>query len=57
MRVYTRCFAICLLAFAILLPASFAGNIAYNPTQTGYPSPLGSDPGWGGGSYPWHLVD
>ena len=32
-------------------------NIAYNPTQTGYPHPLESDPGWGGGSYPWEILD
>jgi len=32
-------------------------NIALNPSKSGYPSPLESDSGWGGGSYPWDLVD
>src|SRR5262245_20013057 len=32
-------------------------NIALNTSQTGYPSPLESDPGWGGGSYPWDILD
>jgi|GEM_PF-3559893 len=32
-------------------------NIALNPSRSGYPSPLESDQGWGGGSYPWDLVD
>lgn len=32
-------------------------NIAYNPTQTGFPHPLESDTGWGGGSYPWEMLD
>lgn len=42
----------------LALPAVVtAGNIAINTSQSGYPSPLSSDPGWGGGSYPWHLVD
>ncbi len=34
-----------------------AVNIAYNPTQSGYPHPLESDTGWGGGSYPWEMLD
>jgi hypothetical protein len=32
-------------------------NIALNPSGSAFPSPLESDPGWGGGSYPWDLVD
>lgn len=32
-------------------------NIAANETGTGFPNPLQSDPGWGGGSYPWEIVD
>lgn len=32
-------------------------NIARNPSGSGFPSPLESDPGWGGGSYPWEIVD
>ncbi len=32
-------------------------NIAFNPTQTGFPHPLESDRGWGGGSYPWEMLD
>jgi hypothetical protein len=52
------------LAFAILLviaaaPPAVANpiNLALNPSQVGLPSPLESDPGWGGGSYPWEIVD
>ena len=46
------------LAAVLLVPTGlWAGNIALNPSQSGFPSPLESDPGWGGGSYPWHLVD
>jgi len=32
-------------------------NIALNPAGSGYPSPLESNRGWGGGSYPWEIVD
>jgi hypothetical protein len=32
-------------------------NLALNPAAVGLPSPLESDPGWGGGSYPWDIVD
>lgn len=32
-------------------------NLALNATRSGKPSPLESDRGWGGGSYPWELVD
>ena len=32
-------------------------NIALNTSGSGYPTPLESDSGWGGGSYPWDLVD
>lgn len=32
-------------------------DLALNPTQAAYPNPLGSDPGWGGGSYPWDILD
>jgi hypothetical protein len=32
-------------------------NLALNPSRTGTPSPLESDGGWGGGSYPWDMVD
>jgi hypothetical protein len=32
-------------------------NVALNPSATGFPSPLQSDTGWGGGSYPWDIVD
>jgi hypothetical protein len=52
------------LAWIVLIMASFAGgllaqssNIALNPSRSGFPHPLESDPGWGGGSYPWDLVD
>ena len=32
-------------------------NYALNPAGTGFPSPLESDAGWGGGSYPWDMLD
>jgi len=32
-------------------------NIALNESRTGYPSINESDPGWGGGNYPWDLLD
>lgn len=50
-------YVIALTVLTFLPATAVAGNIAYNSTLTGYPSPLESDPGWGGGSYPWHLVD
>lgn len=36
---------------------SGAGNLALNTAGQGFPSPLESDAGWGGGSRPWDLVD
>jgi len=32
-------------------------NIALNPNRKGYPHPLDSDRGWGGGSDKWEIVD
>lgn len=32
-------------------------NLALNPSRSGFPSPLESDPGWGGGSDTWDVVD
>ncbi|MBN1814800.1 MAG: hypothetical protein JXA14_23375 [Anaerolineae bacterium] len=32
-------------------------NLALNPDRTGYPHPLDSDRGWGGGSDKWDIVD
>jgi len=32
-------------------------NLALNPSRSGYPSPLESDPGWGGGTDTWDIVD
>lgn len=32
-------------------------NLALNTSRTGFPNPLGSDPGWGGGSDQWSIVD
>ncbi|MGB2842068.1 MAG: right-handed parallel beta-helix repeat-containing protein [Halobacteriota archaeon] len=32
-------------------------NIALNPSRSGYPHPLESDRGWGGGSDKWEIVD
>jgi hypothetical protein len=34
-----------------------ADNLALNPIWTGYPHPLESDSGWGGGSNKWGIVD
>jgi hypothetical protein len=39
------------------LPACVETNLAANGTGAGYPDPTESDRGWGGGSYPWDLVD
>jgi hypothetical protein len=46
------------LAVAVSPPV-IAGpvNLALNTSHAGLPSPLESDPGWGGGSYPWDIVD
>lgn len=38
-------------------PSETCTNLALNPSGTGFPSPLESDRGWGGGSYPWEIVD
>ena len=48
-----------LIAMIVAAPPSIASpiNLALNPSQIGLPSPLESDPGWGGGSYPWEIVD
>lgn len=32
-------------------------NLALNTSRSGYPSPLGSDHGWGGGTNQWEIVD
>jgi uncharacterized repeat protein (TIGR01451 family) len=32
-------------------------DYALNRSGSGFPSPLESNRGWGGGSYPWHIVD
>lgn len=45
-------------AILIILPAvSLAANIALNPSRIGYPSPLESDNGWGGGADTWDIID
>src|SRR5260370_41234895 len=33
-----------------------ATNWALNPSGTGFPHPLESDHGWGGGAQPWEIV-
>jgi hypothetical protein len=38
-------------------PISKEENLAFNPFNKDYPSPLESDRGWGGGSFPWEIVD
>lgn len=48
------------LSRLIFMPAGARaelGNLALNPSATGFPSPLESNDGWGGGSYPWQIVD
>lgn len=42
------------MAPARAMPAS---NVALNTSGSGLPSPLESDPGWGGGAFPWDIVD
>lgn len=32
-------------------------NLSLNPAAAGFPDPTESDRGWGGGSYPWQIVD
>lgn len=32
-------------------------NLALNSSGAGQPSPVESDPGWGGGSFPWQMID
>jgi hypothetical protein len=44
-------------ALQVESPRSPPENLAYNRQQTGFPSPLESDRGWGGGSSKWQLVD
>src|SRR2546425_3484244 len=34
-----------------------SSDLALNPSRTGYPSPLASDNGWGGGVDKWSIVD
>ncbi len=46
------------LIAAICVTASAAEtNLAVNTSGSGFPSPLASDRGWGGGSYVWEIVD
>jgi uncharacterized protein (TIGR03437 family) len=42
---------------ALALVANAASNLALNTSRTGYPSPLASDNGWGGGTDKWEIVD
>jgi len=47
-----------LLAFGILSDAAWsATDLALNPSRLGYPSPVSSNAGWGGGSDKWAIVD
>src|SRR5260221_267202 len=46
-----------LMSITVLATHASDMNLALNPAGTGFPSPLGSDHGWGGGSYPWEIVD
>lgn len=36
---------------------SDSGDLARNGTKEGFPNPLESDPGWGGGNDPWEIID
>lgn len=47
---------IVMMAF-VEIASSTEENIALNPSGTGYPHPLESDHGWGGGSSQWDIVD
>ncbi|MBN2350277.1 MAG: hypothetical protein JXJ22_15675 [Bacteroidales bacterium] len=38
-------------------PYSSEGNLALNDGTTKSPDPLESDEGWGGGQYPWQIID
>ena len=57
--------AILLVSINVILSASALAaplllteeNIALNPGRTGFPHPLESDDGWGGGSDKWEIVD
>jgi hypothetical protein len=56
--------ALCSLALLFFLALGLAGacyaadsNLALNVAQTGYPSPLLSDHGWGGGANQWQILD
>ncbi|MEO6595595.1 MAG: hypothetical protein ABIP94_12655 [Planctomycetota bacterium] len=44
---------------AVVAPGLLAQrpNLAANPTGTGVPNSLQSDPGWGGGALPWEIID
>lgn len=38
-------------------PTSKETNLAYNPSRTGFPHPLESSTGWGGGADQWDILD
>src|ERR1035437_4272955 len=42
---------------AMTLVANAGPNLALNASRTGFPSPLASDNGWGGGTDKWQIVD
>ena len=46
-----------MLLLAAVEARAQARNIALNPDRAGFPSPLESDPGWGGGTNTWDIVD
>src|SRR5262249_50030256 len=46
-----------LLGASVLVAHATDINLALNTNRTGFPSPLASDTGWGGGSDPWQMVD
>lgn len=54
----TRTAILAVLIMACCVTVSTAEtNLALNTSGSGYPSPLESDRGWGGGSYPWQIMD
>lgn len=53
----TSVILVALLLFSPAFVMASPVNLALNSSATGLPSPLESDPGWGGGSNPWEIVD
>lgn len=52
-----HCFAISVILTSMASAQPARCNLAQNTTLAGFPSPLDSDRGWGGGSDKWQLID